>query len=234
MKPKTMHVVSMLAFTVPITVRAAGQITNGGFEDLAAPMEPVGWNAAGSFASVPASFELFPVEGLRFGIVDALFAAPLTVDAAEMALNLPAGTVDAALVGNPVGVAAGWQQVDVNAGDVLEFNWAFMTLNPLTGANGDAGFVLIDDTISVLAMQPDATIEVVHSSYSRTDWSLVQFPINSTGTINIGFGVADGSSTVTGSQLLVDDVRIIPVPEPTVALMLLIGAMATIRRRSHR
>jgi hypothetical protein len=223
----------LMAISLTRTVHAGASLMNGGFEDFVNSSEPVDWNRLGSMTSTAFTiFELSPLEGNRIGMAETAFTPAADPSSVEMALSLPAGTFNSASATGASGVAIGWQDVSVNAGDVLEFHWGFVTTNNAIPSN-DLGFVLIDDTLSVVSTQAGVTTLVPHSSYAKTEWMFSQYPITSTGFIHVGFGVINGTGGANGSALVLDDVRIIPEPASALTLILL-GGLATARLGRRR
>lgn len=226
---------TLFAVSLGVSARVAGAITNAGFEDTINTDTPVDWDTIGSFTSrLGPFFELETPEGQRFGLADTAFALPASPISAETTLGLPAGTFDAAVGGSAFGIAMAWQQVDVNAGDVLEFKCAFLSIDPVEALNGDIGFVLIDDVVMTVFHQTDATVHLPHSSFAMSEsFRTVQVPITTSGLINIGFGVVDGSSVIGASQIAIDDIRIVPEPG-SACLLICAGAMCLRLRRPMR
>lgn len=137
------------------------------------------------------------------------------------------------------------QSFSANTGDVLSFDFALVT-NDAPGF--DFEFVTIDGAITILA-RPDVTactqypfVTLVGSATSPTgfryDCNRQQFvaTLTTTGTHTIGIGVVDTLDNSEDTGLLIDNVQLTSVPEPSTWLLLatgLVGIMA-VKARSKR
>jgi hypothetical protein len=153
-------------------------------------------------------------------------------DAARVAdvenfLALSSGAIP---VGPTVGDASAVKlTLALHAGDILEFDYRFLTsAGSLDGADF-AFFTLRFETdaplFTVFARTTDASLFSTSANFDLES-PLTTFTVpavNAAGTYTLGFGITDKSNDVIQSGVLIDNVRI--VPEPSV-VVLLVSAMA--------
>ncbi len=213
-------------FAVPIS-----SIINGGFE---APLSG-SWNTLGSLDTRQFLLGQTATEGQEFAYAATATSGMPSPATVEQTLNLPSGTFDAVVPGDFVlSLSVGWQQVQVTAGDVISFDWAFATNpNPIpTNSPGpDYGFVLIDDAVAPLAWQDDVSLPTSNDNFKTTGWHSFQQTIATTGVINIGFGATDVTTGSYPSYLMVDN--FVLVPEPTSMLLMSLGISILLTRRGR-
>ena len=130
------------------------------------------------------------------------------------------------------------QNITVNAGDMVSFDWAFYTNEPFAEAMADAAyFSVLNSTTALLASAADGINgNAGLSSYRAATWGTYSQTFTAAGTYSLVFAVVDTDDYITSSALAINDVTITPVPEAeTYALMLaglgLVGFMA--RRRKN-
>jgi predicted heme/steroid binding protein len=153
----------------------------------------------------------------------------------ESLLGLGAGALDPAPL-NFVYASEGsalFQSVSVQAGDVLGFDWTFLS-NDDGGA--DYAFLVIDGAVFDLSTGSSLTSGTTYSYGFTTGPQLFQStPFASAGTVTIGFGVVDVIDGFSTSALIIDNVALAPIPEPS-AFAALAGlgalALAATRRRA--
>lgn len=115
--------------------------------------------------------------------------------------------------------------ITVNAGDTVSFDWTFYTNEPETGALADAAyFSVLNQTTALLAnaadgMNGDAGLSgfraAIGGVYSQT--------FAAAGTYSLVFAVVDTDDFVTSSALAVNNLAITPVPEPRDWMLMLAG-----------
>lgn len=113
--------------------------------------------------------------------------------------------------------------LDVIAGDTLSFDWNFLTNQNTPDANNDYAFVTIDDTIIRLAdtnsdFIPGMSAPGTDVFSEQTGIQSFSYIFDTTGTVNVGFGVIDIGDFVTSSALSVENVELTPIPEPLTIL----------------
>jgi hypothetical protein len=134
------------------------------------------------------------------------------------------------------------QTFTANAGDILTFDWNFLTNETaLFPPLNDFSFVSISslqDLAGALDQRFQPVISPMTQLFQETGFQPFSFTIPTTGTYTLGIGVTDWRDTTKDSVLLVDNVQIASVPEPTSALAVLgFGAflgVGSVFKRKHR
>ena len=130
------------------------------------------------------------------------------------------------------------QTFKAKAGDLLSFDWNFLTDEGTPTFFNDLAFV----SVSSLSTLADTTFPTFVSSLTpfneETGFQPFSFIIPQDGTYTLGVGVVDAVDTIVDSGLLIDNValRSVAVPEPTSMFGLLslaaLGMGATLKRKS--
>jgi len=127
------------------------------------------------------------------------------------------------------------QFVTVSAGDVLSFDWNFVTSELSQSAiYNDFSFFTINNTANFLGSRNDSPFNFVSPPAGfdgQTDWANAIFTFTSAGTYQIGFGVFNVGDAGHNSALLLDNVQIIPGP-PILSMITLACAVRGRRRKS--
>jgi hypothetical protein len=217
---------------------AAAPILNGGFEN-GVPF--AGWSTTGITSIETAAFGSGPTAGAQMARMSSGNGAEVgAVTDAELEtfLGLAAGTIDSIVTTNDmIGAREGSaisQSFFANAGDVLSFDWNFLTseLTPISDTNDTAFWTLIPGGPMVLADTFSAFVPSATVLDEETGFQTVNFVIPAAGLYTLGFAVVDVSDTALGSVLLVDNVRL--VPEPGLLALVGLGAVAAAVRRRQR
>jgi hypothetical protein len=219
---------------------ASADLINGGFETG----NFTGWTTTGNTAVVGelgTGPTAIPVAAGSFQALLSTQGSATTASGLESFLGLPAGRL-AALSGSPLGVFNGSairQTVSVtNAGDVLTFQWNFLTseTNPLAndfsfvsvvGSGVNQSFVL--GSVQNSALSPTSAAPFTRQGGFRS--FSFQFP--SAGAYTVGVGVANVLDNNRPSGLVVDQFTVV-VPEPATLAVFGAGTIAAVawgRRR---
>lgn len=129
----------------------------------------------------------------------------------------------------------------LNVGDVITFNYNFLTndVAPPDGHNDFAFYSLslIGGNTPVIAdeLSPAkfATTGAGNPFVSETHFQTVTINITVAGTYTLGLGVADGTTFDTSSALLIDNISVIAVPEPSTIGFGIAGAVLLVALRSR-
>ncbi len=220
-------------------------LLNGGFETG----DFTGWTTLGETSIETSAFGSDPTQGTSqasLSTAGAAFAGSII----EEFLGLDPGSLDQLGTSLDVipfpGIAtqgsAIRQTFTANAGDILTFDWNFLTNETaLFPSLNDFSFVSISslqDLAGALDQRFQPVISPMTRFYQETGFQPFSFTIPTTGTYTLGIGVTDWRDTTKDSVLLVDNVQIASVPEPTSALAVLgFGAflgVGSVLKRKHR
>jgi len=130
------------------------------------------------------------------------------------------------------------QSFTANAGEVLSFNWNFLTDD--AGLSDDFAFVLIDGSLTTLS---DANSLLLGPSggffLDETGYYTSSHTFGTSGAHTLAFGVVDAPDNIGASGLLVDNISLTAVPIPGTLLLMgsgLAGLIGFLRKkgRIHR
>ncbi|MDH5445613.1 MAG: PEP-CTERM sorting domain-containing protein [Gammaproteobacteria bacterium] len=229
-----MNVIKLIGFNLCLSMalspfNASAVVVNGGFETSLSS-----WSSTGDVMTEDGFYSgSGPTEGSSQAILTTMsdwgdFTPGLSfndaVDTASMEsfLGLSVGTLGSydAYEGSAI-----MQTFTASAGEILSFDWNFLTDDG--GNSGDTAFVIVDGIFTTLA---DASTSLLSSAsgffLEETGYNTFSFDIAESGSHTIAFGVFDTIDGSGASGLLVDNVNLVSVsvPEPsTLALMLLGG-----------
>ena len=225
------------ALLVALAAPAFAQIVNGDFASAL-----TGWSASGDAtvrdgagfvtnASLAEEDDNLGAGFYNFSGSEVQFASDL-----ETALGLTADSLSPD-VNNGVFATEGsalFRSVTVQAGDILSFDWTFLT-NEAAGT--DYAFVVIDGAVFDLSTGSTLNAGSTYGyGFTTGAQSYQSAPFASAGTVTLGFGVVDVDSVVASSSLSFDNVTLAAVPEPSafaaVAGLAVLGLAAS-RRRSR-
>lgn len=131
------------------------------------------------------------------------------------------------------------QSFSVNAGDVLSFNFSFLTNEDRTAAlfNNDGAFVSINGVGTLLSNVLSTNAVNGLGPFSFGNDGSFTFTFTQSGMVNLAIGVFDTNDSAVSSALTVSNVSVTPaVPEPTSIALLLAGlaVASVVQRRSRR
>ncbi len=221
--------IGLLSLGVASPSRAA--IVNGGFESNSFS----GWTTIGNTSIQTAAFGSGPTAGNYEALVRNGSGAVSTPDL-ETFLGTTIGSLDDLNNGITDSGAAIKQTFTADAGNVLSFDWNFLTNEiPPTPLN-DYAFISVG-SLSTLTSVITANLVPFSSSFpQQTGFKTYSVTIPTTGTYTLALGVANVSDSGGESALLVDNVRLQAVPEPSSLLGILafstLGVLTLVKRRA--
>lgn len=172
-----------------------------------------GWLAAGDVNVVSTVSEIAPTEGTKQALLTTNNSSVSDTDL-EAFLGLDPGDLDALSTANVTeGSAIKSEFLYVKAGEVLTFDWNFLTneftptfYNDLAFVSINAAPSLLGDTTGVFfsALSPFSFL-----SASQTGYQAFEYKVTSTGYYSVGAGVVDVGDTIVDSSLLLDNLRIL-------------------------
>ena len=185
-------------------------IENGGFETG----DFRDWNTIGDTSIETEDLGIFPSEGTYQALITNGYsdAGGSVIDSdLEEFLDLTPGSLDHLVHGDATEGSFIKQTFTVEAGDVVSFDWNFLTNEhtPDTTYN-DTAFLTLNGFAYELA---DTGAHFVHASHvdqfeQQTGTQNLEFTINTAGTYTIGFGVVDVGDDTVDSGLAIDNVAV--------------------------
>ena len=171
----------------------------------------------------------------------------VTITSIDSFLGIPSGTIRN---GVGAGSAAGTEgsafklTITLGVGEVLSFNYQFLTQEDVfvtAGYHRDFAFAtlslggslqnytVLDTADNALITPPDQT----PFPYAA-DPGVFTFTATSAGTYTLGIGVVDATTTDIISGLLVDNIAVSPIPEPSTYALLAGGGMLLLGWKRRR
>lgn len=211
---------------------AQATVLNGSFEDG----NFSNWNTTGQITVDTSSFGVNPINGNYQAVLKTCFY-DTNSQACDDNISLSNVTELETFFGfqgtelSKLGATEGSaikQSITVNNGDILTFDWNFLTDNEPDQTYNDFAFFTLDNTLISLA-NTESTFNI-NPSYSflakETGYQPYSHIFTSGGTYTLGFGVVDvdksnGGDTTVNSALLIDNIKVTKVPEPSVIFGLL-------------
>jgi len=206
---------------------ASGVVLNGSFETG----DFTDWTTTGDTSIQDSGFGVTPTNGnYQAALQTHAITTGTSAAGLESFLGLSSGTLtnSGATEGSAI-----LQIIEANTGDVLSFDYNFLTDEgpPPNSDFNDFAFFTLDNNIISLAdtFSPDLFSPSFSGFAEETGYKSFSYTLTSAGTYTLGFGVVDVDNTGLGdtgvnSGLLVDNVRTTPVPEP----MTVLGSLAAL------
>ncbi|BAZ48591.1 Na-Ca exchanger/integrin-beta4 [Nostoc sp. NIES-4103] len=218
-----LYTLSLKTFALP-SGSTNSTLVNGGFETG----NFNGWTTLGSASIETATFGSGPTQGNSQALLST-GGATFNDSILEKFLALEDESLNSLGKGQVTQGSAIQQTFTAKAGDILSFDWDFLTnevLPPITFS--DFSFVSIssqDNSVSSLLALADVTNTTSEFSltdfFQETGFQTFSFKLPTTGTYTLGLGVLDVGDGDIDSGLLIDNFKLTSVPEPTSGLSLL-------------
>ena len=177
----------------------------------------------------------------------------VTAPSVESFLSVPTGTIRNGVGSGSAGGTEGSAfklTITLGVGDVLTFNYQFLTQedvfllddpNTAAGYHRDFAFASLSlggslFSYEVLNTADDALISPPDQQPFpfAADPDVFSFTATQAGTYTLGIGVADATTTDIASGLLVDNIAVAPIPEPSTYALLAGGAFLLVGWRRRR
>lgn len=182
-----------------------GSFETGDFRD---------WNTIGDTSIETNDLGIFPTDGTHQALITNGFSdAGGSVEDLDLEefLDLASGSLDGLVGGNATEGSAIKQTFTVEAGDVVSFDWNFLT-NEFTPNQtfNDTAFLSVSGFTFELADTEANVVDAldVDQFNEQTDTQTLTFSIAAAGTYTIGFGVVDVGDEIVDSGLAIDNVAI--------------------------
>jgi Ca2+-binding RTX toxin-like protein len=172
------------------------------------------WTTTGNASIQTASFGVDPTEG-NFQALISNGVNSVSDTSLETLLGLNSGDLDNLGNGNATeGSALQLLPITVEAGDVVTFDWNFLTGEGTPSSFNDFAFV----SISSLSELGDTNSNFIFSNTifpTETGYGTFTYQFETDGTFTVGIGVVDVGDTIVDSALLVDNLKVFSNPEPS-------------------
>jgi hypothetical protein len=203
-------------------------VVNGSFEN-----NFNGWTTIGQTNIRGSGFGSGPTDGNRQALIrnggDSVGVRRL-----ENFLGLALGSLNSLGNGQTTQGSAIKQTFSANAGDVLTFDWNFLTNEESNTTFNDFAFVAIA-SLQELADTATPSVSSVTNFARETGFKNFSYTFASTGNYTLGLGVVDVGDTIVNSGLLVDNVNVKTVPEPfTILGSLVAGSFGVVLHRKRK
>ncbi|MEM9924008.1 MAG: hypothetical protein AAF915_09700 [Cyanobacteria bacterium P01_D01_bin.50] len=178
---------------------------NGGFEtgDFTA------WEGIGDITIETAEFGVIPTQGDFQALLRTEFGF-ISDTNLENFLGLNSGDIDGIGNGDATQGSALRKTITVEAGDVLSFDFNFLTNEVTPTFFNDFAFVsIVPNSLSELA-DTNSFFELSPTEFfEETDYDNFTFEFSEAGTYTVGIGVVDSQDTIVDSGLLVDNLKVV-------------------------
>ncbi len=227
----TVGVLGLLSSTVLVAVPSQAAVINGSFEN-----GPTGWERTGTAALLTDAAGVDPTDGsTQAGLTT---QSRISTNSLEEFLGLSTGSLNSLGNGLATGGGAIKQTFTATAGDVISFDWNFLTNEATPNASyNDFAFVSLNG-LTELADTTSAFFDSSTLFRQETGYQTTSFTIATAGTYTLGFGVVNVGDSRVPSGLLVDNVRTETVPEPASMLGILafgaLGGKKLLKRKQQQ
>lgn len=221
----TAGVVSLISLSSFTSTANAASIANGSFETG----NFTGWSTIGNASVETAEFGTDPTKGTSQASLTTEFDT-VSSSALESFLGLAPKSLSGLRNGKVVEGSAIQQTFTAKAGDVLTFDWNFLTneSSESSSTNNDFAFATLKPFLLELADASSASATSLTSFPDETGFQTFSTVISTPGTYTLGVGVANVGDTLFDSGLVVDNAKLTPVPEPSSVLgTLALGVLVT-------
>ena len=187
------------------------------------------WNTIGNTSIQTSAYGSGPTAGTYDALLSTGEATPVPVNSLEDFVGLLPGSLNGIGDGDTFQGSAIKQTFNANAGQVLTFDWDFLT-NEATPSQffNDFSFVNISsasnitlsklaDTSSAFTSSPTRNYTDTNKSFaSETGFQTFSYTIPTTGEYSLGIGATNAGDPYGVSGVLIDNVKLssTPVPEP--------------------
>ncbi|MCA1925196.1 MAG: hypothetical protein LDL16_02825 [Thiobacillus sp.] len=114
--------------------------------------------------------------------------------------------------------------IAINAGDILSFEWTFYTNEPVSGAMKDAAyFSLLNHTTALIATADGVNGDAGLSGFRAATSGVFSQTVAASGVYSLVFAVVDTDDVTNSSALGINNLAITPVPEPRDWMLMLAG-----------
>ncbi len=210
---RTLVIAGALSFFGVQSSQAA--IINGSFENGFN-----GWDTIGNNSIQPGAFlGSGPTDGTNQAL--SINSSGVPDFSLESFLGLTSGSLDGLGNGNATVGSAIKQTFTANAGDTISFDYNFLTTETTPSFFNDFSFVSLT-SVEELADTNSSFVGFVTPIAQETGFTTFTQTIAASGTYTLGIGVVNSIDAINASGILVDNVRIASVPEPTTNILTLL------------
>ena len=191
-----------------------GSFETGDFRD---------WNTIGDTSIETNDLGIFPPDGTHQALITNGFSdagGSVSDSDLEEFLDLASGSLDGLVGGNATEGSVIKQEFTVEAGDIVSFNWNFLTNEATPDSTyNDTAFLSVSGFTFELADTGATFVDAsgVDRFNEQTGTQTLTFSIAAAGTYTIGFGVVDVTDDIVDSGLVIDNIAIQPSSNATIS-----------------
>ena len=191
-----------------------GSFETGDFRD---------WNTIGDTSIETDDLGIFPSDGEHQALITNGFSdagGSVSDSDLEEFLDLASGSLDGLVGGNATEGSVIKQEFTVEAGDIVSFDWNFLTNEATPSFTfNDTAFLSVSGFTFELADTEATFVDAsgVDRFNEQTGTQTLTFSIAAAGTYTIGFGVVDVTDEIVDSGLIIDNVAIQSISNANVA-----------------
>ena len=173
-----------------------------------------GWQTIGDTSIETADFGITPSDGTFQALITNGFSdsgGSVVESDLEAFLDLTPGILDSLGNGDVTEGSAIKRTFSANAGDILTFEWSFLTneFTPGGDFNDFAFFSLTPFTQELADTNAPLFFETLGNGFvQETGYQTVTLAISESGTFDLNFGVVDVGDNAVDSALLIDNIRV--------------------------
>ncbi|ACK69192.1 Na-Ca exchanger/integrin-beta4 [Gloeothece citriformis PCC 7424] len=181
----------------------AGEGFQAGFEEGSL----TNWNSRGNRSLKTATFGVTPTEG-NSQLLLTTGTGSITDTKLETFVGLNLAEFDNLINNNATEGSAIKRRLTVESGDILSFDWNFLTNQTSISLNTDFAFVSINNSLTKLADIDSQMVDSNSNFEIETGYKTFTYQFTDSGSFNVSVGVLDVGDTQINSGLLVDNFTI--------------------------
>ena len=167
------------------------------------------WNVLGNTNIETANFGVNPTEGNYQALLTSGNGS-VSDSQLEAFVGLNPGELDSLINNNATEGSAIKREITVEAGDILNFDWNFLTSEGTPSYYNDFAFVSVSDGYLSKLADTNSQFNFSNTNLSKeTSYGTFSYQFTNSGSFTIGVGVSDLIDSVVDSALLVDNFSVV-------------------------